>query len=77
MTAPEIRWPPQLLAFSITATETSSSDSISSGSSPGRCKGRLAAARPAVVADDRDPGLDQIVLTHQGTRMPSIEPIPR
>src|SRR5581483_1598924 len=48
MTAPERLWPPHVLAFSITATGTSPSFSISSGSSPSSCSRRLAQARPAV-----------------------------
>src|SRR3954471_12110121 len=48
MTAPERLWPPQVLAFSTTATGTSPSCSISSGSSPRSWSRRLAVARPAV-----------------------------
>ena len=48
MTAPERLWPPQVLAFSITATGTSPSFSIVSGSSASSCSRRLAQASPAV-----------------------------
>src|SRR4051794_40311102 len=48
MTAPDRLWPPQVLAFSMTATGTSPSCSISSGSSASSCRSRLAVARPAV-----------------------------
>src|SRR5829696_5963911 len=48
MTAPERLWPPQVLAFSTTATGTSPSSSMSSGSSASNCRRRLAQARPAV-----------------------------
>src|SRR4051812_20847033 len=48
MTAPDRLCPPQVLAFSMIATGTSPSCSISSGSSPSSCSRRLAVARPAV-----------------------------
>src|SRR5947209_15397245 len=48
MTAPDRLWPPQVLAFSITATGTSPSCSSSSGSSASSCSRRLAVASPAV-----------------------------
>src|SRR5579875_2122642 len=48
MTAPDRLCPPHVLAFSTTATGTSPSDSMSSGSSPSSCSRRLAHARPAV-----------------------------
>src|SRR4051794_32856042 len=48
MTAPDRLWPPQVLAFSMTATGTSPSCSINSGSSPSSCSRRLAVASPAV-----------------------------
>src|SRR4051794_29289500 len=48
MTAPDRLCPPQVLAFSITATGTSPSASISAGSSASSCISRLAVARPAV-----------------------------
>src|SRR5271166_6543791 len=48
MTAPERLCPPQVLAFSTTATGTSPSRSIVSGSSASSCSRRLAQARPAV-----------------------------
>src|SRR3954468_14556461 len=48
MTAPDRLCPPQVLAFSMTATGTSPRDSMSSGSSPRSCRRRLAVARPAV-----------------------------
>src|ERR1019366_4396975 len=48
MTAPERLWPPQVLAFSMTATGTSPSRSIMASSSASNCSSRLAQARPAV-----------------------------
>src|SRR4051812_42139145 len=48
MTAPERLWPPQVFAFSMTATGTSPRRSIVSGSSPRSCRRRLAVASPAV-----------------------------
>src|SRR5689334_15986737 len=48
MTAPDRLCPPQVLAFSMTATGTSPSCSMSSGSSPSSWSRRLAVARPAV-----------------------------
>src|SRR5947209_8990475 len=48
MTAPERLWPPHVFAFSMTATGTSPSFSISSGSSPSSWSRRLAQASPAV-----------------------------
>src|SRR5205807_7124418 len=48
MTAPDSEWPPHTLAFSITATGTSPSFSISSGSSPRSWSRRFAQASPAV-----------------------------
>src|SRR3954464_7155974 len=47
MTAPDRLWPPQVLAFSMTATGTSPSCSSSSGSSASSCRRRLAVARAA------------------------------
>src|SRR5580692_12186041 len=48
MTAPDRLCPPQVFAFSTTATGTSPRRSIVSGSSPSSCSRRLAHARPAV-----------------------------
>src|SRR3954451_6146677 len=48
MTAPDRLWPPQVLAFSTTATGTSPNCSISSGSSARSWSSRLAVASPAV-----------------------------
>src|SRR5215218_641694 len=48
MTAPDRLCPPQVFAFSITATGTSPSFSIVSGSSASSCNSRLAQLRPAV-----------------------------
>src|SRR3954471_8290178 len=48
MTAPDRLWPPQVLAFSTTATGTSPSCSRSSGSSARSWSSRLAVASPAV-----------------------------
>ena len=45
--APETRWAPATLPFSITATGTSPSFSVSSGSSSSSCISLLAQARPA------------------------------
>ena len=47
MFAPLSVWAPQTLPFSITATGTSPSFSISSGSSASRSSSRFAQARPA------------------------------
>src|SRR4051795_1524110 len=47
MLAPESRWAPATLPFSITATGTSPSFSVSSGSSSSSCMTLLAQARPA------------------------------
>src|SRR6188472_764012 len=47
MFAPERRWAPATLPFSITATGTSPSFSVSSGSSSSSCISLLAQARPA------------------------------
>ncbi len=48
ITAPDRLCPPQVLAFSITATGTSPRASISCGSSASSCSRRVAQARPAV-----------------------------
>ena len=48
MTAPERLWPPQVFAFSMTATGTSPRRSIVSGSSASSCNKRFAQASPAV-----------------------------
>src|SRR3954453_19051715 len=48
MTAPDRLWPPQVLAFSMTATGTSPSCSSNSGSSASSWRSRLAVARTAV-----------------------------
>src|SRR4051794_31121516 len=48
MTAPDRLCPPHVLAFSMTATGTSPSRSIVSGSSASSCSSRLAVASPAV-----------------------------
>ena len=48
MTAPDRLCPPQVFAFSITATGTSPRRSIISGSSASNCSRRFAQARPAV-----------------------------
>src|SRR5688572_23500891 len=47
MTAPESWWAPATLPFSITATGTSPSCSVSSGSSSSSCSSRIAQASPA------------------------------
>ncbi len=63
MTAPDRLCPPQVFAFSITATGTSPRRSIVSGSSASSCSSRLAQARPGgAAADDRHADLDQLVL---------------
>ena len=63
MTAPERLCPPQVLAFSITATGTSPRRSVSASSSPSSWSSRLAHARPAgAAADDRHADLDPLVL---------------
>src|SRR6202011_3542096 len=48
ITAPDMLWPPQVLAFSMTATGTSPRRSVSASSSASSCSRRLAQARPAV-----------------------------
>src|SRR6476646_5691216 len=48
MTAPDRLCPPQVFAFSMTATGTSPRRSIVSGSSARSCSSRFAQARPAV-----------------------------
>ena len=47
MFAPDIRWAPATLPFSITATGTSPSFSVSSGSSSSSCISLIAQASPA------------------------------
>ena len=63
MFAPESRCAPATLPFSITATGTSPSFSVSSGSSSSSCMSLIAQASPAgPAADDRDADLDPLVL---------------
>ena len=63
MLAPESRWAPATLPFSITATGTSPSFSVSSGSFSSSCISLIAQARPGgAAADDRDADLDPLVL---------------
>src|SRR3954451_12769029 len=70
MLAPDRKCAPALRPFSITATGTSPSFSISSGSFSSSCVSLIAQARPAgpppapggPAADDRDADLDPLVL---------------
>ena len=63
MTAPDRLCPPQVLAFSMTATGTSPSDSISSGSSAEQLQEAVGRGEAGgAAADDRHADLDDLVL---------------